>query len=135
MYRGDIKMIKNTEVQYTRREAKLIAEILDAARSEFYKDKDERSGSFKYFSDSDIEKFSSYYQGPVHTTEYDQASKVRTSLGADTHRGRRRLARSRNRKASTLSGLFFACANEIGTPLALFALLREVCPLVILRIS
>jgi hypothetical protein len=69
MYRGDIKMIKNTEVQYTRREAKLIAEILDAARSEFYKDKDERSGSFKFFSDSDIEKFrtisSSYYTSQV----------------------------------------------------------------------
>ena len=62
-------MIKNTEVQYTRREAKLIAEILDAARSEFYKDKDERSGSFKFFSDSDIEKFrtisSSYYTSQV----------------------------------------------------------------------
>ena len=62
-------MIKNTEVQYTRREAKLIAEILDAARSEFYKDKGERSGSFKYFSDSDIEKFrtisSSYYSSKV----------------------------------------------------------------------
>ena len=69
MYRGDIKMIKNTEVQYTRREAKLIAEILDAARSEFYKDKDERGGSFKYFSDSYIEKFrtisSSYYSSKV----------------------------------------------------------------------
>ena len=62
-------MIKNTEIKYTAREAKLIAKILDAARSEFYKDKDERSGSFKYFSDSDIEKFrnisSSYYSSKV----------------------------------------------------------------------
>ena len=62
-------MIKNTEVQYTRREAKLIAEILDAARSEFYKDEDERSGSFRYFSESDIERFralsSSYYANKV----------------------------------------------------------------------
>jgi hypothetical protein len=60
MYRGDIKMIKNTEVQYTRREAKLIAKILDAARSEFYKDEAERSGSFKYFSESDVEKLQLY---------------------------------------------------------------------------
>ena len=62
-------MIKNTEVQYTRREAKLIAEILDAARSEFYKDEDERSGSFRYFTESDIERFrslsSSYYANKV----------------------------------------------------------------------
>jgi len=50
-------MRKNTEVQYTRREAKLIGEILDAARSEFYKDKDDRGGSFKYFTEKDIERF------------------------------------------------------------------------------
>ena len=58
-------MIKNTEVKYSRREAKLIAQILDAARSEFYKDESERSGSFKYFSEVDIEHFqalsTSYY--------------------------------------------------------------------------
>lgn len=62
-------MIKNTEVKYTRREAKLIAQILDAARSEFYKDSDERSGSFKYFTDADIERFGritgSYYASKV----------------------------------------------------------------------
>ena len=52
-------MIKNTEVQYTAREAKLIAQILDAARSEFYKDSDERSSSFKWFSETDIERFRS----------------------------------------------------------------------------
>jgi hypothetical protein len=65
MYRGDIKMIKNTEVKYSRREAKLIAQILDAARSEFYKDESDRSGSFKYFSAKDVEHFqalsTSYY--------------------------------------------------------------------------
>ena len=69
MYRGDIKMIKNTEIQYTAREAKLIAKILDAARSEFYKDEAERSGSFRYFSESDVERFrsisSSYYASNV----------------------------------------------------------------------
>lgn len=62
-------MIKNTEVKYSRREAKLIAQILDAARSEFYKDESDRSGSFKYFSDSDIEKFrtisGSYYTSMI----------------------------------------------------------------------
>lgn len=67
--RGDYSMIKNTEVKYTRREAKLIAEILDAARSEFYKEKDERGGSFKYFTDTDVERFrsisSSYYSSKV----------------------------------------------------------------------
>jgi hypothetical protein len=73
MYRGDIKMIKNTEVQYTRREAKLIAEILDAARSEFYKDKDERSGSFKYFSDSDIESRTSALSQFVLHEQGDQS--------------------------------------------------------------
>ena len=62
-------MIKNTEVQYTRREAKLIAEILDAARSEFDKDRADRSGSFAYFRDEDIERFraisGSYYANKV----------------------------------------------------------------------
>jgi hypothetical protein len=120
MYRGDIKMIKNTEVKYSRREAKLIAQILDAARSEFYKDESDRSGSFKYFSAKDVEHFQA-----LSTSYY--TTKI-TSLGADTHRGRRRLARSRNRKASTLSGLFFACANEVGTPLALFALCERCAP-------
>lgn len=62
-------MIKNTEVQYTTREARLIAQILDAARSEFYKDSEDRSGSFRYFTDSDIEKFktisASYYASKI----------------------------------------------------------------------
>lgn len=62
-------MRKNTEVSFTRREAKLIAEVLDAARSEFYKEKNERGGSFKYFTDADIEKFktisSTYYTSKV----------------------------------------------------------------------
>ena len=62
-------MIKNTEVKYTAREAKLIARILDAARSEFYKDEDDRSGSFRYFTESDIERFralsGSYYANKV----------------------------------------------------------------------
>ena len=62
-------MIKNTEVKYTRREAKLITEVLDAARSEFYKDPADRSGSFAYFRDEDIERFraisGSYYATKV----------------------------------------------------------------------
>ena len=62
-------MIKNTEVKYTRREAKLIADVLDAARSEFYKDRENRSGSFAYFRDEDIERFraisGSYYATKV----------------------------------------------------------------------
>ena len=62
-------MIKNTEIKYTAREAKLIAKILDAARSEFYKDEDERSGSFRYFTELDVERFralsGSYYANKV----------------------------------------------------------------------
>ena len=62
-------MIKNTEVQYTAREAKLIAKILDAARSEFYKDEEDRSGSFRWFAEADIERFkaltNSYYANKV----------------------------------------------------------------------
>jgi hypothetical protein len=114
-------MIKNTEVKYSRREAKLIAQILDAARSEFYKDESDRSGSFKYFSAKDVEHFQALLEHLVLHHQDHQS-------GADTHRGRRRLARSRNRKASTLSGLFFACANEVGTPLALFALCERCAP-------
>jgi len=62
-------MIKNTEVQYTAREAKLIARILDAARTEFYKDEDDRSGSFRFFTEADVERFrslsGSYYASKV----------------------------------------------------------------------
>jgi hypothetical protein len=69
MYRGDIKMIKNTEIQYTAREAKLIAKILDAARSEFYKDEAERSGSFdtspNQMSSASALLSSSYYSSKV----------------------------------------------------------------------
>ena len=62
-------MIKNTEVKYTTREARLIAKVLDAARSELHKNADERSGSFQWFTESDIERFralsNSYYANKV----------------------------------------------------------------------
>jgi hypothetical protein len=170
-------MIKNTEIKYSRREAKLIAQILDAARSEFYKDESDRSGSFKYFSDSDDRAVQHYlefilleqgHQSGADTdrrrgglavdyltdAEYDQAEvellasdyperawlsssrdvwypnpSLHWPASATSRMGRlRRVARSRNRKASTLSGLFFACANEVGTPLALFALCERCAP-------
>jgi hypothetical protein len=69
MYRGDIKMIKNTEIKYSRREAKLIAQILDAARSEFYKDESDRSGSFKILLQSGRGAFSSAIATSYYTTK------------------------------------------------------------------
>jgi len=47
-------MIKNTKVQYSAKEAKLILRAVDAACHQYAKDEDDRAEGFRYVSDADI---------------------------------------------------------------------------------
>jgi rRNA maturation endonuclease Nob1 len=53
--RGGHSMIKNTKIEFSAKEAKLLLRAVDAAASEFTKTKEDRTGDFRWMSESDIE--------------------------------------------------------------------------------
>ena len=53
--RGGHSMIKNTKLEFSAKEAKLLLRAVDAAASEFTKTKEDRTGDFRWMSESDIE--------------------------------------------------------------------------------
>ncbi len=56
-------MIKNTEVQLTKKDAKLIARVLSGATSQFLETKDDRGRGFNYFSEDEVRQFQKFNIG------------------------------------------------------------------------
>ena len=48
-------MIKNTKLEFSAKEAKLLLRAIDAAASEFTRTKEDRTGDFRWMSETDIE--------------------------------------------------------------------------------
>ena len=47
-------MIKNTKLEFSAKEAKLLLRAVDAAASEYFKEESERAEGFRWMSDSDV---------------------------------------------------------------------------------
>ena len=52
--RGGHSMIKNTKLEFSAKEAKLLLRAVDAAASEYSKEESERAEGFRWMSDSEI---------------------------------------------------------------------------------
>jgi ABC-type iron transport system FetAB ATPase subunit len=52
--RGGHSMIKNTTVQFSAKEAKLLLKAITAATDEYSKEESERAAGFRWMSESDI---------------------------------------------------------------------------------
>ena len=47
-------MIKNTKIEFSAKEAKLLLRVVDAAATECSRKKEDRTGDFRWMSESDI---------------------------------------------------------------------------------
>jgi hypothetical protein len=75
-------MIKNTKITLSKKDAQIIIRLLDMARRETSKDKEDRSDSFRWIKEDDVKRFKDF---SYLFNDYDVSQIIVTSTSSDEH--------------------------------------------------
>jgi hypothetical protein len=75
-------MIKNTKITLSKKDAKIMIRMLDMARRETSKDKEDRSDSFRWVEEDDVKRFGDF---SYLLNASDVSQIIVTSTSSDEH--------------------------------------------------